>query len=187
MSSQFLRERERALEEAFFTKREHELLERLRAERDRERQMNELAATCGVTDRKILGSLLDLGIGPETVAALALVPLVAVAWAEGTCGLAERGAVLDAAHDAGVDRGQPGHALLADWLAVRPPHQLFKTWLDFARELRGHLDEEQRAALRADFVGRARAVAKAAGGVLNIGPHVSKEERRVLEEIEAAF
>lgn len=187
MSRDFLKERERALENAWFRKREAELLEKMRAERDRDQRVRELAEACGIREPKVLETLLELGIGAEAVAALALVPLVAVAWADGQCGVTERRAVLEAADRAGIGRGQPGHALLEEWLATRPAPLLFKAWIEFAECLRDQVDPDQRDALRADFVDRAREVAEAVGGLLNIGPHVSAEEREVLQKIEDAL
>jgi uncharacterized tellurite resistance protein B-like protein len=184
MSRDFLKERERALENAWFRKREAELMAETRAERDRDKRVTALAEACGIRDREVLSTLLELGIEAEAVAALALVPLVAVAWADGECGLTERHAILEAAHQAGIDRGEPGHALLEQWLEARPAAALFKAWIDFAHALRDQVDDEQRAALRKDFVERATHVADVVGGLLNLGPHISAEERKVLGQIE---
>ncbi|MGH0037438.1 MAG: hypothetical protein ACQGVK_20615 [Myxococcota bacterium] len=187
MSTDVLKERERALENAWFQKREAELAERRRAAKEREARARALGEACGLEDAEVLNALVDLGIEAEAVAALALVPLVAMAWADGRLGVSERQAVLDAAHHAGVDRGRPGYALLEEWLETRPAPLLYKTWIEFARALRDQLDEGQRAALRKDFVDRARDIAEAAGGVLNLGPHVSSEEHEMLEEIANVF
>jgi hypothetical protein len=187
MSIEYLKERERALENAWFKQRENELIERLRAQRDREARVKALAEACGIRDEGVLRSLVGLGIDAEAVAALALVPLVAVGWADGECGVTERRAILDAAHEAGIDRGQPGYELLEQWLTTRPAPQLFKTWIDFAHAMRDQLDEDQRDAIRHDFVERARQVAEVVGGVLNLGLHVSRKELSVLDEISDAL
>ena len=49
------------------------------------------------------------------------------------------------------------------------------------------LRESARGALKEDLLGRARAVAEAAGGLLGFGNKVSKSEQAVLDDLEEAF
>jgi hypothetical protein len=70
----------RTLEDAFFTKENARLLEQLKGKQKREA----LREMVKVEDETFLDRLIELGIGPETVLALTLVPLIAVAWADGT-------------------------------------------------------------------------------------------------------
>ena len=48
------------------------------------------------------------------------------------------------------------------------------------------LDPASQAQVRKDLLQRARAIARASGGILGVGS-ISKQERAVLEEIEAAL
>ena len=57
----------------------------------------------------------------------------------------------------------------------------------YAAELREVLSEDERKPLRTDLVKLATAVADAAGGVLGLGPRISKAEKRLLKEIEEAL
>ena len=67
--------------------------------------------TSGLTDPDLLNLLLELGIDSETLAALTLVPLVEMAWADGSISAHERVAVLEAATLIGVVRESENYLL----------------------------------------------------------------------------
>ena len=69
----------RALEEAFYTKENARLLEQLREKKQR----TALREVVQIEDDAFLDRLIELGINSEAVLALKLVPLLAVAWADG--------------------------------------------------------------------------------------------------------
>jgi hypothetical protein len=187
MSGNFMDDRRSALEEAFFAEQDAALRRRLR-EADAERSKKEaLSAASGITDGAVLERLAALGIAGDTVAALSLVPLVAVAWADGAIDGRERGAVLAGAAEVGVGRQDVSHQLLDRWLAERPPPGLLAAWTDYARAVSATMDDEAKRALRAQLLGRTRKVAEAAGGVLGIGRKVSDAEEAVLRSLESAF
>ena len=72
----FLEHRRQGLEEAFFHQESKRQLEQLRATHQLEMSKVALEKASGITNEAILARLLDLGIHAETVAALALVPLI---------------------------------------------------------------------------------------------------------------
>lgn len=146
----------------------------------------ELALASGIRDDAILRILLDLDIAPEVVAAISLVPLVEVAWADGEMDPKERRAILDASHAQGIDYGSPAYDLLARWLEHPPGAALFDAWRAYIEAVFEPLTREEREAFRRWLIERARAVAKAAGGILGVGA-ISAEERRVLARLEAAL
>ncbi|MFP6563731.1 MAG: hypothetical protein VCC02_13520 [Myxococcota bacterium] len=185
--SEYLGDRRKALEESFFAKQEQKLLDEIRQQRDQEAGIQALAGACGIDDASVVEALIGAGIEPETLPALTLIPLVMVAWADGKVQDEERTAILESAASHGVRAGQPPAVLLESWLAVRPPDSLFDAWLGYAEGLRDQLGETERQAVKRDLVGRARAVAAAAGGILGIGPKTSGAEKAVLEKIEAAL
>lgn len=186
MYSKPLEERRRALEDEFFQKHDAELIEQLRAKREHDEARRELARTCGVHDEAVLEALLEVGIEADTFVALALVPLVGVGWANGTLERDERKALLDAAHECGIESGSHAHELLDVWLARKPKQALLEAWESYAQAVGESVSPDQRALLRDDFVARAQKVAAAAGGILGIGA-VSKAEQAVIEEIGRAF
>jgi uncharacterized tellurite resistance protein B-like protein len=186
MSSEFLGDRKKALEESFFAKQNAAVLERMREKRERVAAIEALSRTSNIADRAILEKLVELGIDAATWAALSLVPLVEVAWADGDVKAKEREAVLAAAHEQGIESGSPSHQLLEAWLTERPASSLFASWGAYATELAANLDSHQRAALHRDLADRAHAVARAAGGILGIGAE-SEAERRVIEALGRPF
>jgi len=187
MAKGFLADREKALEESFFAKQNKMLLERLRAEKDQSAAREGLAQTSGIQDAELLDKLADLEISASTWAAISLVPLVEVAWADGRIEEKERRAVLGGAEANGVDPGTPSYELLQNWLTHRPDARLFEAWGEYIVDLCAKLAPSQREALREQVVGRARTIAEAAGGILGLVNTVSPEEQLVLQELEKAF
>lgn len=187
MSKEFLGDRKHALEEAFFAKQDEALLRRLREAEATKSRKEALFAASGIADDAVLEKLVALGVDGAAVAALSLVPLVLVAWADGSIDAKERSAALAAAVDAGVDRQGSGYQLLERWLTVHPPAQLLATWTDYIRAITATMDDQARRDLKSDLLGRARTVAEAAGGLLGAGWKTSPAEKDVLAKLEKAF
>jgi tellurite resistance protein len=170
----------RALEEAFFTKENARLLEQLKEKKKREA----LREVVQIKDDAFLDRLIDLGIGPETVLALTLVPLIAVAWADGTLDGQERDAIIKAAEEKGVSPETAGHQLLETWLARRPEQGLFDSWKQYVRGIWETFTDEERRRMRERTLDWALAVAEASGGFLGLTSKVSPAERAVIKELE---
>src|SRR6266699_3800027 len=107
MAEEFLGDRKRALEEAFFRKQETALLQQLRAAQAKESAQEALAAATGVRESAVLQKLSTLGITSDTLLALGLVPLVAIAWADGTLDDKERHAIVSNLGVAGIVADSP--------------------------------------------------------------------------------
>ena len=137
-------------------------------------------------DPALQSSLVALGIQQRTVRALGLIPMVEVAWADGKLDDKERQAILDASDALGIERNSESYDLLAEWLAAAPSAALFRAWRDYVESLVGRLSVEGRLRLRDSVLGRARAVAEAAGGVVGMGT-VSRHEERVIAELGEIF
>lgn len=187
MSGEFLDDRRRALEEAFFAQQDAELIRRLKTGSEAGVRKQALSAASGITDDALLDKLVASGIESDTLAALTLVPLVAVAWADGSLDEKERAAVLSAASGAGLDRAGPGYQLLTQWLAKAPGQHLVDTWAEYVRGTSANLGEDERQALKVHLLGRARRVAEAAGGFLGLSSKVSPAEEAMLAKLEGAF
>lgn len=182
-----IHEREKALENEFFAKRERELLARMRAETEAADGREALAKVTLIRDTGLLNSLLAAGVRAESVASLTLVPLVFVAWGDHRMVDVERRAVLQSAHDLGVDpEGAPAE-LLEGWLDQRPPEKLFGAWKEWIRLVARSLPPEERERLARKVLDHCREVAQAAGGFLETGIPIEPGQRDVIEEIEAAF
>ena len=187
MADELFGDRRKALEEAFFAKQNERVKQQLRAKQEGQARREALAAASGIRDEGVLDKLVSLGLGAETLAALSLVPLVEVAWADGTMDAKERAAILAGIEKQGIAAASPAHELVEGWLSNRPDRQLLVAWKDYVKALAASLDAGALAALRSDLLGRARAVAEAAGGVLGLGSKISKAEEGVLRDLEQAF
>ena len=182
-----LRDREKSLEEQFFARQSEELRDKLRAKQERERLREELRRIAVIKREDTIERMLELGITPATWAAIALIPLVEVAWANGRVDAKDRRAVLSAAELNGVEPGGPGHQMLDGWLGHRPAGRLLQAWGEYMVELCAALKPGEKRALRDELMGRARQVAEAAGGFLGLGNKISPEEQVVLDELAKVF
>lgn len=186
VDSHILHDRKAGLEEAFFVQHNRDLQRRLQEKVARENTAELLRQESGIDDETTLGELVDLGITAETLAALSLVPLVQVAWADGRIQEAEREALLEAAGAAGIDAESDAFELLTGWLDEQPSPQMLEAWEEYVRALLTSCSDGSRDALRAVTLGRAESVAQAAGGVLGIGK-IAASERAVLDRLAAVF
>lgn len=175
------------LEERFFFERDQQLLQALRQEVATKEKKRALAEAAGITDEGLLGQLVEMEVSHETVVALSLVPLIAVAWADGSVDTKERQAVIEAAQQSGMEKGHAAYQLLEQWLQQEPDARLLNVWKGYVAALSTMLAPEAQESLKHDLLGRARAVAEAAGGLLGLGNRVSKSEQAVLNELEQAF
>jgi hypothetical protein len=181
-----LKDRERALEEEFFRKKEQEMLAKLREQKAREQSVEDLRGLSGISDEAVLRHLVDAGVDAQTFMALSLVPLVTVAWADGAMREGQRKAVLRAARETGLGEGSHAYATLEGMLHEKPSPRLFQAWAEYIAALFADSTDIERQKAADDIVGRARQVARSAGGFLGVG-EVSDAEKRVLARIAEAF
>lgn len=181
-----LRKSARAMEESFFARENEKLLRRLRAEAEAEKKRQLFREILQIDNETVLDRLVEMDLTPETIMAFTLIPLVEVAWADGTISSGEKKAVLQAAAERGIAEGTTNHLLLMNWLEHRPEAKLFEVWKHYVRDLSAGLDPVTADAVRERVVGRTKEVAEAAGGFLGLN-RISDEERAVLAEISAAF
>jgi tellurite resistance protein len=173
----------RTLEDAFFAKENARLLQQLR---ERSRQQERRAAmreVVRVDDEELIDHLIELGLEPETVLALQLVPLAAIAWADGQIEPREREAVLKAAAAQGVTPTSVGGQMLDSWLGKRPSAELVDAWKRHMRTLWPSLSSKEREEIRTSAIDRARSVAEAAGGFLGLTTRISSQEKAVLDDL----
>ncbi len=187
MSDSVLAARRAGLEEAFFAQQNAELLNKVREADAQKLRRDALAAATGIVDETVLARLEQLKIGTGTLAALTLVPMVLVAWADGAISDEEKRAVLAGATEAGMAAGSPGLDLLEAWLRVRPLPALFQAWKDYVQALVGTMSPAERASLESSVLAQTRAVAAAAGGFLSLTSPISAAETALLQELAQAF
>lgn len=187
MSDNPLSARGMALEDLFFAHEEAASRRQAQATQVADRRREDFAEASGITDDALLGRLADLGIGPDTLAALMLVPVVVVAWADGDVDVEERRSVLSAATDSGLDVGGNGYRLLQRWLSTRPSLELFEAWKDYVQALSTSMPAEPMQSLRSEVLRRVRGTADATGGFLGFGRTLSTAEEIVLAEVRDAL
>ncbi len=172
-------DRRRAKEDEYFYRQEQELMEKLRQRSQEEEGRRRLAERSGVADEEILRDLQALGYTAETVQLLHLVPLIQMAWAEGSVSDRERGLILEAARSRGVEPDSAADRQLALWLDSRPSEELFEKTL---RAVSALLQAQPTETGREDLAAQLAAIASASGGILGFGK-ISPQEQEVLARI----
>jgi hypothetical protein len=94
-----------------------------------------MAEAVGIDNEQILGVLKEMGFDRETVRLLFLVPILQVAWSDGSLSPQERALIVEAARSHGIVEGHPARARLEGWLASRPSPQTFERALVVIRDL----------------------------------------------------
>lgn len=176
-----------ALEDEFFAQRDAQLIARRRELAKRAHTQQELAEISGIRDAHVLARLVELDVSVDLLASLTIVPLVEVAWADGTVDAHERQAILASADSHGFAKSSIDYELLDAWLYEKPPAAMLEAWMHYIRGLCAELAPADREALRRQLLDRARAVAEASGGLLGLTSRVSAGERAMLDTLAAAF
>ncbi len=186
-SGERLRGRARALEDAFFAKQERELVDAFRDQQEEEREVATLLENCGIREAATARALVAGGIRAETLPALILTPLVAVAWADGELDDFEREALVQKALEQRLAPSTDAWALLQSWLAHRPPEQLFDAWVGYARELALAMPAEARAEFAREVLDMAGAIARQSREHRRFDVTRAIDELRVIDRIERVF
>lgn len=176
----------RALTDSFFAEENARVMQEFKRAVAVEEKKIEFREYLNIDNEEVLDALVELAVEPEALVAFSLVPLVEVAWADGEIQPKERDAILKAAIDSGVEDNSPTYTLLKNWLQMQPSPLLFETWRGYIQELLPSLGERSRNHLKTSALGRARAIAEAAGGFLGIAS-ISEKEKAMLAKLEQAF
>jgi hypothetical protein len=178
--------RGRALEEAFFKARDKELLEKLRSEFESFEESRKLAHVSGIVQESVLMDLVKAGIKAETLAAVVTIPMVEVAWCDGSVSSAERTAVLNAAAKQGLKPATAPYELVERWLVDRPDSRIVAAWKEYVRELAKLMPKHTIEAMHKDVLDRCVRVAEAAGGFVGIH-RISKIEQATIDDFANVF
>lgn len=186
MTENPLEDRGRAMEDLFFHDLDQQLVDKMKAEMAADEDRKSLMAATGIEDAAVIESLMSHNVSPETLAGVGLIPLIAVAWADGKMEDNEREAILKAASETGIDEKHPCFGLVSSWLNKKPASTLFDSWKEYIGALKGTLDDAAVSQIKRSVVDRAKRVADSAGGFLGIGS-TSAAEQSVLQEMESVF
>ncbi len=174
--------KKRKHEEEYFKKQDQELIDRMRRAAATQRARRELEDRTSLHDPELLNDLESMGFTAETVSLLPLVPLVQVAWAERSVSHAERKQIAALARARGIAHGSAADRLLDDWLARRPPEEMFARATRLIRAMLAAHSGEMHDLSADDLVRYCEGIAAASGGILGVGK-VSVEEREALTQI----
>jgi hypothetical protein len=124
-----------------------------------------------------------MGLDRETVALLHFIPLLEVAWSDGSVSAKERAGILEMARARGIMEGSPAYRKLLGWLGNRPDSVLFGRARTVMRDLLAFMTEDKRQVASRDLVAACEEIAAASGGILGLGSRTSAEERAVIEPV----
>ncbi|HEX2959965.1 MAG TPA: hypothetical protein VHO70_24225 [Chitinispirillaceae bacterium] len=186
MGSDGLRQQGRRLEDAFFLENDRKLIDQLHKMQKMKEDMKSLEMVSGIKNEAILKKLVELDIRPEIAAAITLVPIIEIAWADGKLDEKEKSAILKiSAEHFGADHKIPG-ILIDEWLITKPSSQMLDAWVHYLKGLVERMSLEETAALKKTLISQAREVAEASGGFLGLNK-ISAEEEKMLKGLEKAF
>ncbi len=134
-----------------------------------------------MTDGELIGELQNLGMDVSSYRALPLLPLVQVAWADGSIQDAEESLILDLSRDR-YRLGEEGQRVLRNWLRYPPSRQYARRCHAILVALcdRSGFDALSHETL-VDVLELAREVAKAAGGFFGFGAIEASEAEAIGE------
>jgi len=179
-------ERRKTLEDAFFKAKDHQLLDKMRSELAALEEKKKLAHVSGIVEQHVLDQLVKSGVTAESLTAVVMIPIMEVAWVDGSLSPDERDAVLNAAVEQGISADSASYELLKTWLKERPNPKIIAAWKDYVREVARMMPRGALAEFKCAMINRATRVAESAGGFLGIAT-ISKSERAKIDELSKAY
>ncbi|MCA9707199.1 MAG: TerB family tellurite resistance protein [Myxococcales bacterium] len=170
-------------EEAYFKALEIEqrrrLREKLEAAAKELADKQAIAESVKTDDLELVERIKTLGFSGDSARVFDLLPLVHVAWADGSVQKNERAAILRVLEARGVLPGSEGFVLMESLLEERPSREYMDQSLVVLKELLAEGDGERGA----ELVDLCALVARSAGGFMGLGTKISADERELIEEL----
>src|SRR5262249_34050061 len=138
---------------------------------------------CPFLEPPVLETLSRLGLSPDTIRALIVVPLIEIAWADEKLEPPERDLLFDALRKHIPEDGA-AFQMAEHWLTQQPANELYGTWQSYVAGLLGKMSASEQAAFKEQLVRHAEAVANSTGGIFGYG-RMSPSKARVIHEIQA--
>lgn len=178
--------RGKSLEDAYFAEKDRQLSAAIRLKLTTEESNRLLAAAIGIPEQLAFKEIAQLGAGVDVIAALALLPLVEVAWCDGDVSAKEKAAVLKAAIQMNIAEDSPMYQFLQNWLDARPPRAAVDAWKAYVKVFVTTVEPATAIKIQEAVMGRAEKVAHAAGGFLGYST-ISAAEHACLDDLDKAF
>jgi len=179
--------RRTSFEEGYFRGKDVEMVDKLRKVFQTSHDRDELRRLTGITNEEVLDRLVAVQVSGEMLTAFKLLPLVEIAWADGTLDPQEADAVIAAAVKHGIARDSEALKRINEWLKRGPNPESRKAWQMYAEELRKVLSPAELKTFREDLLHTARQIAELTGGVLNTFFNLTQPEKAVLQKITDAL
>lgn len=170
-------------EDAYFRQREMERRE------DRRRQMAKaakelqeargVAKATGTDDMDLAERIRKLGFTGETATVFDLLPLILVAWADGSVSRAERQTIFTVLEHRNIARDAEAFVAVESLLEEKPSEAFIEESMDALRDLMA----DRADAKTAEMIELCAAIADASGGFLGLVKRVSEEERELIAKI----
>lgn len=177
---------ERDEEEVYFKALEIEQRRKLRAKLEQAAKdmadKEAIAQSVKTDDLSLAERIKALGFSGATAKVFDLLPLIHVAWADGSIHKNERAAILRVLQLRGIAAGSEGFTLVESLLEERPSDAYMSQSLAVLKELLASSGDERR---KREIVEMSEQVAAAAGGFLGLGGKISDEERELIASISA--
>jgi len=170
-------------EAEYFHRRDAELIDDMRKRAAFEERRRRMAEACQTGDPRILDTLERLGYDQTTIALLDLVPLVHVAWIDGSVSPAERSRIMVMAALQGLRENIPAYHQLTVWLDRRPSEEFFRGTLLAIRAILDTLSEDARKARKDLLIRCCREVAFASCGLFGWKSKVCLNKRALIRHI----
>jgi hypothetical protein len=177
------KKRERVAEDEYFHRIDVELLEQMRQRDAAREERRQLAEASNIQDQRILDDLARVGFNPRNAKLLHLMPLLQVAWVDGSVSRAEGNRIVKAARLRGIEEGCAADQQLTMWLDQRPSDEVFAVAIRALRESMETLPPNQNVANASSLLDECEGVASASGGFFGLTTSVSAAERKLLEEL----
>jgi hypothetical protein len=174
------------LENAFFLEQDKLLIKKLAELKKMQESKETLRAVSGITNEHILEKLVNLNITPQSVAALTVVPLIEVAWADGHVDENEKSLILSQIEKHGIKKGSVEHDLTELWLTHKPDDHLLTAWAHLVEDICSKMNKTEKKEFQESLLRDTHAIANSSGGFLGLGK-ISKAEKAILKKLEHAF
>ena len=173
-------------EEKYFAEQEAKRRREVREEMERRAaelvEKERLTRAAGLSDVTLADRLRALGITTETAPLLDLLPLVMVAWADGSVSRAERAEVMRLVEARGYAAESAPWLFMASLLDTKPSGALLE---ELRLVLRDFLQGD--VAKGEQIVALSRRVAEASGAFFGLGPRVDAKEQELLDRLASFF
>lgn len=174
-------------EQKYFAEREMEARAELRRQMEENAKSlhdkHEIAKSAGTEDLAVAERIKALGFDGDSARAFDLLPLVHVAWADGTVQRGERAAILKVLEQRGIEPGSQAFRTIETLLEEKPSDTYMEESMSVLHDVTGGLGSERSKTI----VDLCIEVASASGGFFGLGRKIGDEEKALIDDIVKGF